>query len=92
MKLIETIEREVPGMIGTKEGSKDTSVKVVGELFEENIFMPGSEKSNARVNFVNADSKHLIASIYLKGIVDKEKLEAAVDGYVEKINEILPCL
>ena len=88
MTPIETIEKEVPGMIG----KNDATVLVIGELFEENIFTQAIEKSNARVNFVNAKSKHLIGSVYLKGMISKEQLNEAVNGYSDKINEILTCL
>lgn len=91
MKPIETIEKEVNGMIGTKEGSKDTIVKVIGELFEEKIFKSGPDVF-ARVNFMNSGTNHLIGQMYLQGVDSKEKLEEAVNGSVEKINEILPCL
>ena len=87
MTPIETIEKEVPGMIGTS----DATVKVIGELFEEKIFKSGPDVF-ARVTFLNAETKHLIGAIYLQGVSDKEKLEEAVNGYSDKINEILPCL
>lgn len=92
MKPIETIEKEVNGMIGTSESSKYTTVLVIGELFEENILESEEDKVKARVSFVNKKTKHLIGAIYLKGVENKDKLQIAVDGYSEKINEILPCL
>jgi hypothetical protein len=91
MTPIETIEKEVPGMISPEENKKDATVKVVGELFGEKIFKTGPDVF-ARINFINAESKHLIGQMYLQGVDSKEKLEEAVNGSVYKINEILPCL
>lgn len=87
MTPIETIEREVPGMIG----KNDATVLVIGELFGEKVFKTGPDVF-ARVIFLNSETKHLIGAIYLHGVNAKEKLEEAVNGSVEKINEILPCL
>jgi len=91
MKPIEVIEKEVPGMIGTKNNQVDATVNIVAELFGEKIFN-GEEQVFARLNFMNKETNHLIGQIYLKGVRDKEKLQEAVDGAADKINEILPCL
>lgn len=80
MKPIETIEKEI------------NDVKIIGELFEDKIFDNGDTPIHARINFVNINTKHLIGAIYLSGVTTKEKLQEAVDGSNDKINEILPCL
>lgn len=77
---IETIEKVV------------NDVRVIGELFDKNILESESDSMKARIVFVKKDTKHLIGAIYLKGVEDKDKLQEAVDGAVDKINDILPCL
>ena len=94
MKPIETIEKEVPGMIGTKKVNKETTVIVKGELFEEKIVSQGGEDVFARVSFINKDTGHLIGTgmAYFSGVKDKVALEEVVNGAAEQINSIIPCL